>query len=269
MLIRQFLASYHLAVHRLARSRFLFVGAGLAAIPLVIAFLLILPLSGSAVADLRTAHQVFETFYRTLFLHFVVFFVGSVFGFAVVRQENDDQTLHHILLQPIPRWVLLLGKVGAFWSMAALLCVASLWLTYLTLILGRFGLRVAVADLFADGRAESLAKESLVIVLGLLAYGSIAMLMGSFFKSGFYAVLLITWEAGLPYLPTTIKFWTIMHYLQSLSPNRADAPSRFFDMLGEPASTALSLAVLLGLSLAIVALCLVVFQARECMYTES
>lgn len=268
MLVRQFLAAYQLAVWRLVRSRFLFVGAALAGIPLAIALLMILPIAGASVADLRVAHQALETFYRTLYLHFVVFFVSSVFGFAVVRQETDNQTLHHLLLQPTPRWVLMLGKVGAFWSMAAALCVASLWLTYLTLILGRFGLRVAVADLFGDGRAMILVKESGVIVLGLLAYGAIAMLMGSFFKSGFYAVLLISWEAALPYLPSTIKFWTIMHYLQSLSPNRADAPSRLFDMLGEPASTAMSLTVLLGLSAVILAVCLGVFQTRECMYAE-
>lgn len=262
-------ASFLLSTRRMRRSKFLWGNLFTAAIPLLIVSAW--GLSGYRnLNNINTAHVVYEMFLRTLFLHYIVFFVGGLFGFAVMRQEFDDQTLHYLLLQPIGRWVLIAGKLAACMVLASGICIASLWLTYLLMTLPKFGLGAVVADLFGEeGRFLILVKESLVIILALLAYSTIGMLMGSFFKSTFYALVILAWETGLPYMPVALKYWTVMFYVQSLLPEKLAEQRKIFELLGEPASPAMSVGVICGVSTVFILFCTVLFQVRECMYKET
>ena len=58
-------------------------------------------------------------FVRLLYLQFIIFFVGNIFGFAVMRQDQDDQTLHYLFLQPVDRWMVILGKMAAYLVIAS------------------------------------------------------------------------------------------------------------------------------------------------------
>jgi ABC-type transport system involved in multi-copper enzyme maturation permease subunit len=266
--LRSIWAVLLLSAQRLIRSKFLWANLGLAAVPVAIACLWsFAPDAGSR--DLGDAHALFGTLLRTLHLHIVVFFVANIFGFAVMRQELDDHTLHYLVLQPTGRWVLVLGKLVACTLLASALCVASLWIAFLVMILPRFGLEALARDLFIEGWLSALLKGSLVVILGLLAYTTIAMLMGSFFKSGLYGLLFLAWEAGLPYLPSTMKHWTIMHYLQSLLPETATIEHRIFEMLGDPAPVWMCLTVIGAVALVFTGVCTLLFQFRECLYTET
>ena len=261
-------ATLTLSMRRMIRSKFLWVNLFLASIPIVIVTLW--AVTGYRGLDsIELAHIRYEMMLRTLYFHFIVFFVANIFGFAVMRQEFDDQTLHYLLLQPVPRWTLVAGKLAACLVLASAICIFSFWITYFIMTLPKFGLRAVVADLFGAGRALILLKESLVIILALLAYTTIGMLMGSFFKSSLYTILLLAWESGLPYLPGTLKFWTVMHYLQSLLPVRLTEQKKLFELLGEPATPALSLGVIFGASLGFAIFCSLLFQFRECLYKEA
>ena len=76
-------------------------------------------------------------------------------------------------------------------------------MSYLVLAVPQFGAGAVVADLFAEGRFIILIKESGVLVLGLLAYGAVALFVGTFFNSALYALFLLAWEMGLPNYPAT------------------------------------------------------------------
>jgi hypothetical protein len=93
--------------------------------------------------------------------------------------------------------------------------------------------------------------------------------MGSLFKSGFYALILLAWEAGLPYLPSTLKLWTVMYYLHSLLPERLTEQRKLFELLGEPASVGVSILVVGFVSLVFIGICMALFQFRECLYKET
>jgi len=186
-----------------------------------------------------------------------------------MRQEVDDRTLHYLFLQPVPRWVLIVGKTAAYLVLASGVCTVSLWVTYSIMSLSACGVGGTVSDLFGQGRFVILLKESFVLVFGLLAYGSVAMLMGSLFKSGFYALILLAWEAGLPYLPSTLKLWTVMYYLHSLLPERLTEQRKLFELLGEPASVGVSILVVGFVSLVFIGICMALFQFRECLYKET
>ena len=124
-----------------------------------------------------------------------------------------------------------------------------------------------VKDLVADGRLVILAKESFVMSLGLASYGAIAMLMGCFFKSGLYAIMLLAWESGgLPYLPSTLKYFTVMHYLQSLLPVRLTSQTKLFEMLGDPAPVWMCLVVLIHAPMVLWAIATAVFYWKEALY---
>jgi ABC-type transport system involved in multi-copper enzyme maturation permease subunit len=267
--IREVWASLALSLRRLLWSTPMLGVVGLAAIPLVIAIVIsAFPHGAGKIHSLAATHAIYEMFLRTLYIHFILFFVANLLGFAVVRQDVEEQTLHYLLLQPAPRWAVLTGKYLAYVILAAGVCVASLWLTYLTMGVSLQGPRAVAVDLLKDGRFVILAKESLVLVLELMAYGGLAMLIGSMFKSGFQTILILAWESAIPYLPSTLKLMTIMHYLQSLLPERLAENRRMFELLGEPASAGVCLIVLVSLALLFFALTTLIFHFKECRYGD-
>ncbi len=264
MIVRQALAIYRLSLRRLSRSSFMIASLFLAGLPILLGALI-----GHARRthiDLARAHMIHETLLRSLFLHFVVFFSGVLFGFATMRQELQEQTLHYLLLAPIRRWVVTLAKLAACLTLSAALCSIGLWGQYVALALPAAGPDGLAQDLIAGGWALSLAREAGVLALGLLAYGSLAMLMGSFFKSVFWVLLVFAWETATPYLPTLMKNWTITHYLHSLLPVPIQGQQRLFELLGEPAGAALSLGAIFGASAIFIACSIAAFQTRECVY---
>jgi len=255
-----------LSLRRLALTRAMAAVVGLGALPVAICLLLAIhrPLGG-----LAEVHDVYEGFLRILYLHFIVFFSANILGFTIMRGEFDDRTLHYLLLRPLRRWELVTGKFLAFLVLCGVAAGASLALTYLALTLPGPGVREAVADLLGAGRLAILAREWAVLVLGLVVYGTFAMLMGGLFRSGMFGIVLLGWESALPYLPSALKLWTAMHYLQSLLPERPHGQRRLFELLGEPAPAALSIGVLVGLTALFLVLSIALFYFRQCQYGEN
>jgi ABC-type transport system involved in multi-copper enzyme maturation permease subunit len=262
-------ASYRLSVRRMAFSKFMLANLILPAIPVAIA-LLVWILADSGPKSINEAHDILEGFLRTIYLHFIVFFLGNIFGFAIVRQEMESHTLHYILLTPAPRWGVFAGRCMAYLTLTGAFVVGSLWLTYALLVAPGLGVKAMMTDLFVDGRAAILLKESGVLLAGLMAYGAIAMMMGSFLKSALYAVMLLGWEWTLPYLPQVMKEWTLLYYLQSLMPEKPHGfGGKLFELLGSAPNVWISLGVLAGVTAAALAVALLIFQRRECQYGES
>lgn len=270
--VRMLRGAFALSLRRLALAPSVLAYVGIAASPLLIVLIIHLATMhgrSHGFQSMQAVHSFYETFLRTLYLHFIIFFIATILGSAVMRQDREEQTLHYLFLQPVSRWMLVVAKLGAYLVVSSAVCIGSLWLTYLAMALPHCGPGAVMTDLFTNGRAVILAQESGVMILGLLAYGSFALLIGNFFKTATYALLLLAWEAGLPYLPSTLKFWTVMHYLQSLLPERLNEQSRMFELLGEQASTAMSLAVLLGVPCLFIGISIFAFRSRECLYGET
>jgi ABC-type transport system involved in multi-copper enzyme maturation permease subunit len=267
-LAKQFEAAFTLAMQRFARSRFMLVCLLLSAIPVAIA--LAIAIFAPVEEDgMQFVHLVYEFMLRFIYLHFVVFFTAFIFGFSVMRQDMEDQTLHFLLLQPADRWVLVAGKFAAYLALATVSCTLSFWAVYVILAGGRAGAGALVSDLFSSGRFGMLAAETGVLILGLIAYGAIAAAASLFFKSAFFALIVLAWESLLPYLPSMLKMWTVSHYLHSMLPERLIKQRKAIELLGEPAPLELCIGVLMGMSLVMLAIAVVRFQSRECVYTES
>ncbi|MBN1868413.1 ABC transporter permease [Candidatus Sumerlaeota bacterium] len=259
---------FMLSLRRLVRSKVLFSALPIPVLSVGIVLLALLDKSEMRTLDARLAF-LNGPLIRMVYLYFFVFFGAWGFGFATVRQEMDDQTLHYLFLQPIPRWVLIVGKAAASLCIVWVACAVALWASYLTLALPIEGGRGTVANLVSKGQLAILLKEMGVIALGLMAYGSLGMLTGSLFKTGAPALLLLGWEWGLPYLPSTLKHWTVMHYLQSLLPVAPPEGNRVFEILAADAQPGLCFLFVGGVALISLFFCAVLMQNRECLYKES
>lgn len=269
MRARMLRAVFSLSLRRMVLAPSLLAHLGIAAVPLFIVTMIhFATWKHHGDLPIQRIHSVMEMFLRILYLHFVVFFIANILGSAVIRQERDEQTLHYFFLQPVRRWMVICGKFAAYLLVSGAICVASFWIAYLALALPVVGLRGVGADLFSHGRFAVMGRETLVLLLGLVAYGAFALIMGGvgFFKSASYSLFLLGWEAGLPYLPSTLKFWTFAHYLQSLLPEHIIENKDMFELLGEPASTGMSLAVLLGVAALFIGVATLMFRYRECQY---
>ncbi len=266
----QLLHGFRLYLRAYGRSWFLWAGMGLAALPVLLIVLLLVfgREHYNRNPTWSTYQDLNDMMLRFVFEHFLIFIMASGLGFSLLRQEFEGRTLHYFLLQPVPRWLLVLSKVLAYLALTSILCVASLWLTYL-LVIGGIGAGKGALTYLAEGMLwRRLLRDSGVLVLGLLAYGSIALVVGLIFRSGFYAVVLFGWELALPYVPTTFKRLTIIFYLQSLTPIANPLPVRpWATPIAPPPSTLVSLVALLGLSLGLILAAGVLFQRKECLYS--
>jgi len=254
-----------LSLRRLIHSKFMLAALIFALIPVLISTLTILHPRPS----LAEAQTQYQNFLRLLYLHFAVFFVGNFLGFSVMRQEHDDQTLHFLILQPVSRWTLVVGKLAASLLLSSLICIVSLMVTYLILTVSAAGPTDVFRDLFRGARFTTLAREALTLVVGLLAYTSVAMLMGSLFKSSQYLIFLFAWEAGLPYLPSTLKYWTVLHYLNSLLPVKVSDALKVFEIYSTPVPVWVCFAAIGGATALVLTFCVFLFQTRECLYGDT
>lgn len=259
-------AALSLSLRRLVRSRFMIGNVLIAGVPLL--FAIVVAMWGD-IERLSMANDVHAVLLRTYFLHFATFFLANILGFAVVRQEMESRTLHYLFLAPVPRWIIFSARYVAYLVLIGSLGAFSLVLTYLILAFTVGSIREVTVELLGNGRMVTLLGQCGVMLLGLAAYGAIAMLAGSFFRSGLYTLFLVTWEWTLPYLPQVLKKWTILHYLQSLMPGAEPRMGRLFELLGTPSPIGVSLTVLLSVTAVMLALAMLVFQRRECLYADS
>jgi ABC-type transport system involved in multi-copper enzyme maturation permease subunit len=258
--------AFRLFLRRLLWSKFMIADLLLVSLPLVIAVLMLLTKS---VGSMHRVHETYESLVYYVFLHIMVFFLATIIGFGASRQEIEDQTLHYLFLQPVPRWALCVGRYLGCLALTSATCIAALWLTYFLLALSLNDFSQITADLFSGGRGLILLKESGIIVMGLAAYTAIAFFFCSLFKSALFAGFLFVWEGALPYAPQVFKQLTIMHYLQSMLPDPAPQLQNVFSVMGEASPVWLCMTVLGSVAAVMLALTVLVFQFKECQYGDN
>jgi hypothetical protein len=161
------------------------------------------------------------------------------------------------------------ARLLAFLTLTTLICCLSFWMMYVVFALKEARAMGNAAELFGLARLLVLCRESGVLALGLLIFGSIAMMMTSFNKTALYALVLWGWETALPYLPSTLKEFTATYYLHSLLPEPPDPHNLLFEILGKLATPGVSLATLLTASLLFFLIAGWFFQRRQCLYGET
>lgn len=199
-------------------------------------------------------------------LQFAVIFSAIFFGFTALREESENQTLHYLYLQPIPRWAIVLGKYAGFMAAAGPVVVVAVVLAHIA-VLAPYGARGAAAELVHPGRVWLAAREILVLLLALAVWSAFFLLVGTLLKNLFVVLFIYGWETGMHFLPGALKQFSLSFYLQELLPGRgAQQRSGLIELVAEapgPLQTTLVLAGVLVGGLAITCLLL---RWRECSY---
>lgn len=205
----------------------------------------------------------FQSAIATIYLHVVLYVLAMAYGLAVISDEVEDKTLVHLLLCPIPRWVVVIGKFLAAWLITALLMVGSLTLTY-ALTWFCENAPGAWKPLFAYANMRILLLDSVVLVFALAAYLALFSCVGAWLLHGerWGVVFCFGWESLITYLPAKLKWMTLMYHVQTLFPHKVSV-AKLFALWGEPLSKATCIAILLIASGVFLALTVLNLKQRE------
>lgn len=188
---------------RLRRGRALWAAAALLALPLLYA-------GGLAIGG-HWGRGLFDDV-SELYFRFLIPFVPALTASAAVAEEIENKTFTFVFARPAPRGALVVGKLAAAILPAVAMVVPSLLLTWV------------VAQLrFPADMAETwphLLRVELAAVLGLGAYGALAMALGTIFsRHPIVAVVgyLLLIEAGIGSAPIVLNMIAIAWHLRNVA----------------------------------------------------
>jgi ABC-type transport system involved in multi-copper enzyme maturation permease subunit len=161
--------------------------------------------------------MVFAGMFQFFYLKFAIFF-GCVAVFTnLFRGEVLERTLHHYLLAPVRREVLLSGKYVSGLAATAVLFAISVMLAFLT-ISAHFGQEYWNYILRGTGLAQ-LGWYVAIAVLACAGYGAIFLFMGLSYRNPMIpAAAVMVWEGINGFLPPLLKKFSVIFYLKSLCP---------------------------------------------------
>jgi ABC-2 type transport system permease protein len=198
------------------RRRRLRAATVLAALPVLLALLVAVV----KIANLDTINilargvDILPYIFATFYLRVLVVALPLLSSTILVSREVEGGTLPFLLVRPLSRSSLLIGKfLGSWWTLCALACGSYFAVTMILL----------VADGFADSAELLLATPAYLVTLcaGTLAYGAFFTLIGLVTRRpalvGLFVAIL--WENLIPYLPGLIRNFTVRYHLSAMIPD--------------------------------------------------
>lgn len=219
-------------------------------------------------AEIRTPGYIFYS-NAFQFVQYYVMLVALFYGTAVVAEEVDGKTLTYLLVRPVPRSALLLGKGMAAWFIGALIVAPMLTVTYTLFTLGDGLLYMGNASGFTVNLPTFLGD--LVLTMGTLAvYTALFTFIGAYFKRPVLWGIAIAfgWESWVAFVPGLTRKLTVMHYVQSLS-QHATGRNVAISILGQQTGTVQSIVALVVIFVLFGSLAAWVFGRREYFFDLS
>ncbi len=203
------------------------------------------------------AQQFFTGLFIGLYVYFVIPVTAIFYGASLIADERSDRTITFLLVRPIPREAIVVGKFLAYAVSATAMLLGSLGLTY-TILSGMDG------DAAAFRNAVPFLGHARVVVLGVAAYGAVFTFFGAIFKHPVIAAFLycFMWESILPYLPIFLKKATLMHYIHSLTPHWK-AEEVLLAFAAEPTPPSHAMWTLLGICAGFLVLTAIALRTKE------
>jgi len=179
------------------------------------------------ICDLGRDSLVFAAMFQFFYLRLAIFF-GCVGVFMnLFRGEMLEKSLHYYLLSPVRREVLLAGKY-----LAGVIATAAIFCSGTALALAALLVHVprsaAEQYLFAAGGLSHVFAYVGTAALACVGYGGVFLLMSFLFRNPVVpAALVLVWESMNPFLPSLLKKFSVIFYLQSLCPVPAQLKGDF------------------------------------------
>jgi len=234
---------------------------------LVIGLLCFMPVLGAAAGSMLvlsglashevTGYFIYGNTIVSAHVYVLLVVVTLFYGTALVSDELEDKTLTYLLMRPVPKATIYIGKYLSYLVAGAVLLLPSAALCFLVTM---------VADPAGEAMRHLpvLLKDLGMLTLGIMAYGALYALLGAVSKRPVFVGLLfaIVWETAVTFIPGYLSKLTIKHYLTALLPHTAGERGilAFFETA---TPVPLAIAVLLAVTVALVALGSWVFTNRE------
>jgi hypothetical protein len=201
--------------------------------------------------DFEEDRMVFAGLFQHYYLRLAIFFGCLGMFMYLFHGEMSNRTLHYWFLAPARREVLLAGKYAAGLIASVAIFGGGALLAFAAMVLPHDAVEVQ-AYWNAGGVAHALWYAA-AAALGCVGYGSVFLAVGLYVRNPIIpAAILLAWEGVNGILPHAVQKFSILYYLQSLSPVPApmdnDAPA-LIRLLAAPAAPASRPAAVLGLLL--------------------
>ncbi len=215
-----------------------------------------LVLSGIASHEV-TGFMIYSNIITGIYIYVMLVVVTLFYGTALVSDELEEKTLTYLLMRPVPKATIYLGKYLSYLVAGALLLLPSAALCFLI-------------TMTADPAGELahhlpvLFQDLGVLALGILAYGSLYTLLGAVSKRPVFVGLLfaLVWETAVTFIPGYLSKLTIKYYLITLLPHAAGERG-LISLVETTASKPLAIVWLLMVTVALLALGSWIFTNRE------
>lgn len=217
--------------------------------------------------DIRAYAGIFQYFY----LRLAIFFGCVGIFMNLFRGEMLDQSLHYYLLAPVRREVLMVGKYFAGLVATILIFCTSVALQ-LYLMLSAHPAK-EISDYLAGEGWGHIASYLGVTALACVGYGSIFLAAGIIMKNPMVAAAsILFWEGINWFLPSMLKKFSIIFYLQSLcpvvAPLNSDIPEalKLLVTTAAPIPAPMAILGLFGVSIAVIAFASIYVRKLEINY---
>jgi ABC-2 type transport system permease protein len=232
----------HLTIRQFLRAKSVLVVAAICAIPILFGLILRMANAELRVDDMRMV--IAEGIFLGLFSSTLLPLAALVLSTAALGDELDDKTLHYLVLKPVSRLRIVIEKyVGTI-----LITVPIAWGALLAVwLVVSWGELEATRDLVLPMLIASLAGVAGFAALFQLIslYVPRALLVGIFY--------VFVWEATLSQFLPGIRSISIRHYMQSIFVRLVDDADVVLTGLSRLSTASVTLAVIIGLSLALAA----------------
>ncbi|WZP00798.1 ABC transporter permease subunit [Isosphaeraceae bacterium EP7] len=213
--------------------------------PLVLGLLFLLPAGIVALArsrgnDSSAADLEFATLYNII-PHALAPLAALIYASGMIRDESEDQTLTYLLMRPLPRWAIYLGKLAATLGIVAAMTAFSVAATLVAVHWGE-------PTYWWPTFPVQAASVSGVLALAVTAYVCLFGMAGMFLKRVLVVgvAYLSIFEGVIANIPFVVRQATINYHFRVLCARWLDVTYRQWaiDLSEAPTATTSLLALL-------------------------
>ena len=214
--------------------------------------------------------SVLAGIFQLYYLRLGIFFGCLGLFTRLFRGEMMERSLHHYLLSPVRRELLTLGKFLAGLIISVTTFGTAVVLAFVLMYL-HHGAEARAFVLSGPGLGH-LGSYLLITVLACLGYGALFLLLGLLARNPILpAVPILVWESINHILPASLKFVSVVFYLEPLLPVEVPPSNEvlsFFAVPADPVSVYIALPGLVLVSSAILLAACLRARRTEINYAE-
>lgn len=209
---------------------------------------------------------VFAGVFQLFVLRLAIFFGAVAIFMNLFRGEVLEKSLHYYFLAPVRRGVLVVGKYLSGLLVTSVVFGLGTVLSYLVLV---SHLRMTAGRALAGPAMNDLPAYLGVTVLACLGYGAVFLILGLLFRNPIVpTVSVLIWESIIVFLPSILKKFSVIFYLESLCPVKVPfhGGGALFAIGADPTPAYLAVPGLLSLTVVVMILASLAIRRMEIRY---